>query len=89
MRHLKTGTLPSVRAEQGRAVQTAVEAILEDIEHRGDAAVRDLSIRFDGWNRESYRLTPAEIQDCIDQLDSQAISDIEFAQTQVRRFAEV
>ncbi|MEG3173729.1 histidinol dehydrogenase [Sphingomonas sp. ZB1N12] len=89
MRHLKTGTLPSVRAEQGRAVQTAVEAILEDIEHRGDAAVRDLSIRFDGWDRESYRLTPAEIQDCIDQLDSQAISDIEFAQTQVRRFAEV
>lgn len=89
MRHLKTGTLPSVRAEQGRAVQTAVEAILEDIEHRGDAAVRDLSIRFDNWDRESYRLTPAEIQDCIDQLDSQAISDIEFAQTQVRRFAEV
>ncbi len=89
MRHLKTGTLPSVRAEQGRAVQTAVEAILEDIEHRGDAAVRDLSIRFDNWDRESYRLTPREIQDCIDQLDSQAISDIEFAQTQVRRFAEV
>ena len=89
MRHLKTGTLPSVRAEQGRAVQTAVEAILEDIEHRGDAAVRDLSIRFDNWDRESYRLTPAEIQNCIDQLDSQAISDIEFAQTQVRRFAEV
>jgi sulfopropanediol 3-dehydrogenase len=89
MRHLKTGTLPSVRAEQGRAVQTAVEAILEDIEHRGDAAVRDLSIRFDNWDRESYRLTQAEIQDCIDQLDSQAISDIEFAQTQVRRFAEV
>jgi sulfopropanediol 3-dehydrogenase len=89
MRHLKTGTLPSVRAEQGRVVQTAVEAILEDIEHRGDAAVRDLSIRFDGWDRESYRLTPAEIQDCIDQLDPQAITDIEFAQTQVRRFAEV
>ncbi|HEX8415294.1 MAG TPA: histidinol dehydrogenase [Sphingomicrobium sp.] len=89
MRHLKTGTLPSVRAEQGRVVQTAVEAILEDIEHRGDAAVRDLSIRFDGWDRESYRLTAAEIQGCIDQLDRQAITDIEFAQTQVRRFAEV
>lgn len=89
MRHLKTGTLPSVRAEQGRVVQTAVEAILEDIEHRGDAAVRDLSMRFDGWDRESYRLTPAEIQGCIDQLDRQAITDIEFAQTQVRRFAEV
>jgi sulfopropanediol 3-dehydrogenase len=89
MRYMKTGTAPSVRAEQGRAVQSTVEAILADIEQRGDAAVRELSIKFDGWDRESYRLTPAEIQDCIDQLDAQALSDIEFAQTQVRRFAEI
>ncbi len=89
MRHLKAGTLPSVRAEQARAIQASVEAILEDIERRGDDAVRELSIRFDGWDRESYRLTPAEIQDCVDQLDEQALSDIEFAQTQVRRFAEL
>jgi sulfopropanediol 3-dehydrogenase len=89
MRHLKTGTLPSVRAEQGKAIRATVEEILESIEQDGDRAVRDLSIRFDNWDRESYRLTPTEIQDCIDQLDAQALSDIEFAQTQVRRFAEV
>ncbi len=89
MRHLKTGTLASVRAEQGRAIRTQVEDILEGIERDGDKAVRELSIRFDNWDRESYRLTAAEIQDCIDQLDSQALSDIEFAQTQVRNFAQV
>jgi len=89
MRHLKTGTLASVRAEQGRTIRTQVEDILEGIERDGDKAVRDLSIRFDNWDRESYRLTAAEIQDCIDQLDSQALSDIEFAQTQVRNFAQV
>ncbi len=89
MRHLKTGTLASVRAEQGRAIRTQVEDILEGIERDGDKAVRDLSIRFDNWDRESYRLTAAEIQDCIDQLDTQALSDIEFAQTQVRNFAQV
>jgi sulfopropanediol 3-dehydrogenase len=89
MRHLKIGTLASVRAEQGRAIRTQVEDILEGIERDGDKAVRDLSIRFDNWDRESYRLTAAEIQDCIDQLDSQALSDIEFAQTQVRNFAQV
>lgn len=89
MRHLKTGTLASVRAEQGRAIRTQVEDILEGIERDGDKAVRDLSIRFDNWDRESYRLTATEIQDCIDQLDSQALSDIEFAQTQVRNFAQI
>jgi sulfopropanediol 3-dehydrogenase len=62
---------------------------LADIEARGDAAVRELSNRFDGWDRESYRLTASEIQDCIDQLSPQDLKDIEFAQTQVRNFAQI
>ncbi|WP_458097095.1 histidinol dehydrogenase [Roseomonas sp. WA12] len=70
-----------------RQVRDTVETILADIEARGDAAVRELSIRFDGWDREDYRLTPAEIQECLDQLTERDIRDIEFAQTQVRNFA--
>jgi len=51
--------------------------------------VRDLSIRFDQWDRDSYRLTPDEIQACIDTLSPQDIKDIEFAQAQVRNFAQI
>ena len=89
VRHLKTGMESAARAEHNRAVRDTVEAILADIEARGDDAVRDLSIRFDKWDRDSYRLTDAEIQACIDQLNPQDLRDIEFAQTQVRNFAQV
>ncbi|PZQ59823.1 MAG: histidinol dehydrogenase [Sphingomonas taxi] len=80
---------PAARAEHNRAVRDTVEGILADIEARGDDAVRDLSIRFDQWDRDSYRLTDAEIQACIDQLNPQDLRDIEFAQTQVRNFARI
>ena len=86
---LKRGATASARAEVDRKVRDTVEATLADIEARGDAAVRDLSIRFDGWDREDYRLSSAEIQSCIDQLSAQDLKDIEFAQAQVRNFARI
>ena len=86
---LKRGAAPQVRADIKKSVAATVEGILADIETRGDAAVRELSIKFDKWDRESYRLTPAEIQDCMDQLSGQDLKDIEFAQHQVRNFAQI
>jgi sulfopropanediol 3-dehydrogenase len=85
---LKRGADAGAVATADRKVREIVEGILGDIEARGDAAVRELSIKFDSWDRESYRLEPAEIQACIDQLSRQDIKDIEFAQTQVRNFAQ-
>ena len=69
-------------------VRASVEQILADIETRGDAAVRELSIRFDGWDRTNYRLTSSEIEACVAELDPGDLEDIRFAQSQVRRFAE-
>ena len=86
---LKRGATAQAKADSDRKVRDVVEGILADIATRGDAAVRELSIKFDNWDRESYRLTPAEIQGCIDQLTGQDLKDIEFAQTQVRNFAQI
>jgi sulfopropanediol 3-dehydrogenase len=86
---LKRGGGADAKREADRRVRDTVEAILGDIEARGDAAVRELSVRFDGWDRDDYRLSPAEIQACLDQLSRQDLHDIEFAQTQVRNFAQV
>ena len=86
---LKRGATAETRADKDRDVRASVEAILADIETRGDPAVRQLSVRFDAWDRESYRLEPREIQECIDQLTGQDLKDIEFAQTQVRNFAQI
>lgn len=87
--YLKRGAAAETKAAGDRKVRDAVEAILADIAARGDAAVRELSIKFDGWDRASYRLSASEIQDCIDQLTGQNLKDIEFAQEQVRNFAQI
>jgi sulfopropanediol 3-dehydrogenase len=89
VRYLKRGATAEVKADRDRQVRDTVEGILADIETRGDDAVRDLSIKFDRWDRDSYRLTADEIQACIDQLSRQDVADIEFAQTQVTNFARI
>ena len=78
-----------MRAEADRKVRDVVEATLADIAARGDAAVRELSVKFDRWDRADYRLTASEIEQCIDSLTKQDIHDIEFAQKQVRNFAQI
>ena len=69
-------------------VRATVETLLADIAARGDAAVREMSARFDGWDRPDFRLTDAEIRACIAELPARAIEDIRFAQEQVRNFAQ-
>jgi sulfopropanediol 3-dehydrogenase len=86
---LKRGASAAAKADADRKVRDIVEAALADIEARGDAAVREMSIRFDGWDREDYRLSQDEIDACVDSLTPQERKDIEFAQAQVRNFAEV
>ncbi len=86
---LKRGAMADQKAAIDAKVRETVEATLADIEARGDAAVRELSVKFDGLERESYRLTPAEIDQCVGSLTRQDIHDIEFAQAQVRNFAQI
>jgi len=87
IRILKHGATETAAAEYDRQVRLTVEKILDDVATRGDAAVRELSEKFDGWSPPSFRLSQAEIDACIASLDEQTISDIKFAQTQIRRFA--
>ena len=51
---LKRGKDVEERAEADRQVRSTVEGILADIEKRGDEAVRDLSVKFDKWDRKDY-----------------------------------
>jgi sulfopropanediol 3-dehydrogenase len=87
-RHLKTARGATERAEADADVRARVEEILATIEKEGDAAVRRLSEQFDNWSPESFRLTKAQIEAAVAQVSREDIEDIEFAQAQVRRFAE-
>ncbi|WP_028030108.1 histidinol dehydrogenase [Gemmobacter nectariphilus] len=85
--YLKRGKPEADRARDDLATRSAVEAILQDIEANGDAAVRALSEKFDGYSPAAFRLTQAEIDALIAQLTPREIEDIRFAQEQVRNFA--
>jgi sulfopropanediol 3-dehydrogenase len=87
-KHLKRSRDAAQRADDDSKVRATVEGILADIEKRGDDAVRELSVKFDQWDRKDYRLTDAEIKDCVAQLSKRNIDDIKFAQEQVRNFAQ-
>jgi sulfopropanediol 3-dehydrogenase len=88
-RYLKTAIAAEERAALDLKVRQTVEAALADIAERGDAAVRDLSRRFDQWERDDFRLSEAEIRDCLDQVSAQDLEDIRFAQAQIRNFAQI
>lgn len=85
---LKSGKPEAARAEDDAKTRATVEGILADIEARGDAAVRDLSRKFDGYDPSAFRLTASEIEAALSQLSDREMADIRFAQTQIRRFAQ-
>jgi sulfopropanediol 3-dehydrogenase len=85
--YLKRGKPEADRAEDDAKTAAIVEATLKDIEARGDAAVRALANKFDGYDRDSYRLSDDEIQAIIAKVSPEDMADIKFAQEQVRNFA--
>ena len=88
IRYLKRGKPDAERTEDDRKTRNAVQAILSDIEDRGDVAVRDLSERFDSYAPSSFRLADGEIEALINKVSSRDMDDIKFAQKQVREFAK-
>jgi len=86
--HLKHGKPETDRAEDDAKTATVVAATLKDIERRGDVAVRELANKFDGYDRDSYRLGQDEIDALIAKVSPRDLEDIKFAQAQVVNFAQ-
>ena len=87
-RFLKRGMDASAIKAADAKVRETVEGILAQVEDKKDAAIRDLSKKFDNWEPANFRLTPAEIEKAISQVAKRDIEDIKFAQAQVRNFAQ-
>jgi sulfopropanediol 3-dehydrogenase len=71
-----------------RKVRETVENIIGAVRERGDAAVREYSKQFDKWNPPGFRLTSEELKALVASVSRETIADIEFAQAQVRGFAQ-
>ncbi len=86
--YLKRGKPETERAQDDAKTRAIVEATLQQIEAKGDAAIRELSEKFDNYSPASFRLSPQEIDALIGQLSERELADIKFAQEQVRKFAQ-
>lgn len=86
--YIKRGKPELERSEDDAKVRTIVEETLRDIENRGDTAVRFLSEKFDAYAPASFRLSISEIEALMNRVSPQDMKDIQFAQNQVRMFAE-
>ena len=85
---LKQSKPESEKAQEDAKVRGVVESTLADVEQRGDAAVRALSEKFDGYSPKSFRLTPSEIEAAMQKVSARDMEDIKFAQDQIRGFAQ-
>lgn len=86
--YLKKGKTEDERNEDDAKVRLTVESTLNEIANRGDAAVRELSEKFDKYAPESFRLSDGDVDSLLSQVSSRDLEDIKFAQSQVRLFAE-
>ena len=75
----------SPETETGTA-RKVVDEMLAEIERRGEPAVREYAARLDRWTGEIV-VAPAEIERRVRDVPASVKHDIEFATTQVRRFA--
>jgi sulfopropanediol 3-dehydrogenase len=88
-RHIKRAALAGQHEAADAKIRSIVESIVAAVAKRGDAAVREMSERFDKWSPPSFRLSEDEIAALLDKVAPQTIEDIKFAQAQIRNFAEI
>jgi sulfopropanediol 3-dehydrogenase len=88
IQHLKCGKPETERAEDDARVRATVEEVLADIGVRGDAAVRELSAKFDRYDPPSFHLSKSEIEAAMHKVSSPRHGRHPLRQDQIRRFAE-
>ena len=69
-------------------VMPQVQAIMEDVRQRGDAALRDYTARFDGVEAPDFdfRVSPDEIAAAYDQVDAALVDSLRQAHDNLLRF---
>ena len=88
IKYLKQGKTDVAKAIDDAQVSKIVKSTLKAIEARGDEAVREFSEKFDNYTPKSFKLSPAEIDSLVKKVSPQDLEDINFAQKQVRNFAQ-
>ena len=87
-RVLKSGMNVETQLSIQESVQGTVRGIIADVRTRGDAALRELSQKFDGWSPPAFRLSTEQIEAAIAQVPEEVLASVRFTLEQVRTFAQ-
>ena len=88
VRKIKNSKSEGEKLEEDFNVRTVVEKTLKEVEVKGNEAVRELSKKFDNFDRPNFLLTESEIDAAMQKVSTRDMEDIKFAQNQIRRFAK-
>ena len=77
----RTGALPA-------DVMAAAEKIVDDVRERGDAAVRDYCLRFDGACPEAFRVPDELVAGALELVPGEFLAALTRARDQIRDFHE-
>lgn len=86
--YLKRGKVEEDIQQEDLKVSEIVRNTINKIEREGDQALKELSEKFDKWSPETFRLSKQQIEEICASIPEQTILDIEFAQNNIRNFAE-
>ena len=67
-------------------ISSTVSGILEQVRKNGDAALRELTLRFDGVKLDSIRVKPEDLQSALESLDPKLRLILEKAAENIRSF---
>ncbi len=86
MRYIKKGKERT--KEDNRALRRTVSDIIENVQDNGDRALFEYSERFDGFVRQSLRVSREEIDAAYAKLTPEELEDLKAALRNIRAFAE-
>lgn len=74
------------RADDDAKVTQAVEAIIADVADRGDQALRDYALKYDGVNLDSVRIDKPQLSEIAAGTSQQVREAIEIAKRNIQKF---
>ncbi len=84
----RTRLLQRPAVSQDSSIQEAASTIIADVRRRGDAALVDLTRRFDGADLSDFRVSGDEMESAGFELNESQLDAIDLAIRNVRRFHE-
>lgn len=66
----------------------AATKIVEDVKERGDAAIKELTLKFDGVDLDDMRVPESRMKGALDEVDPETLDALRHAARQIRDFHE-